>query len=257
MAELFVKKYGDLNYENNRGDNLSAVVVPLTGRQRVSKPANRAGGRSIGSLLDSRSITAKGMWVSEEDDPLLARSEWDQFVAAHAPGVPKPLQFDDDRYILAEVASFNPEEWKGLPWRDYSVDFICHNPYFIEYDEQEYVPVFVNGDSSGSFLNTGTAPMPITLELTFAFVPSGGYTSFVFNDVELIFTPPYADTFTFDFEEHTIADTNPSNDDNILLNYISGDFGEGRTGSNTCIFNSNLVTMNISSGSIKYHRRFF
>ena len=240
MTNYLKISYGGYAYQ-------STIDLPATftegqpGRLRTSLPPGVDGAFTAGGLLGARrpsikgTLTVPGTGVVQTDLATL-RNAWDNFKAVHAPGLPKQLIIDDDRYLNCEVETIGDVEWNGLLYKDYLVTFFAADPYWYS--------VVLNSVTFGAGLGgtvttngTGTAKPIITIPITAA--PAGGLiTLSVTGGATCTLSPDAAATFIIDTTQETVTS---SGVDKTTL--FGGEFLRLAAGANTVnITASNAAT---------------
>lgn len=123
MAELW--KFGDYEYPKSIITGTSRTTESKT---RFADTPGRHGQYTQGGLLAARRLPLRGHLKPNDGDNLEAL--WDEFLEAHAPGLPLALFLGrDDRYITAEVIGITDADGDNypvsIPWE---VSFVASDP---------------------------------------------------------------------------------------------------------------------------------
>jgi hypothetical protein len=136
-ATYFKLQFGDYLYHDG-ANNFTSVSEGQPARLRQATRPATDGAYTAGGLLAARKLVVRGfVAATDPTDDSAVRAAWDAFKAAHAPGPPRRLFIDDNRYINAEVDNVSDSEWEGLPQRTYEVAFFCADPYWYAAEEGE------------------------------------------------------------------------------------------------------------------------
>ena len=122
--------FGSYEYPQS---TVTLVPTELTSKLRLADATGTEGGNTQGGKRGVRSLTVSGTLIAVAGGDSLA-DLWDDFLAAHAPGLPQALYVGRaDRYLMAEVASI--EEPDNLVEAiDWEVGFSCADPYWYADD---------------------------------------------------------------------------------------------------------------------------
>lgn len=143
---------------------VTLAPTELSSKLRLADAPGVDGGYTQGGKRGIRSLTLSGTLIAEGADDI--RDLWDDFLAAHAPGLPQALYVGrDDRYLLAEVASVKePDNLVGAV--DWEVGFSCADPFWYAADPTTDT-VVGGSDTLTTAGNARTWPT-ITVELSAA-----------------------------------------------------------------------------------------
>lgn len=203
MTTYFSKSYGAYAYNDMR-DGLGKLKNTLGYRHRQSKSLSRDGAFAVNSLQDPRRLSFEGILTGagNAQDAASLRAAADAFAAAHAAGQARPLSIDSDRYINAQVETFE-DDFNGLS-HQYTLTFWCFDPYW--YAQVSTLQALTVG---GSVIVTPTGAVKSLPVFTLIAGGAGGLVTVAnAQDASFSFSPPAPGTFTLDCLQESLTDSN-------------------------------------------------
>lgn len=228
------KSYGGYAYNDLR-DGLGTLKNALGYRHRQSKSFSRAGAFAVDSLQDTRRLSFEGILTGAggAQDAASLRAASDAFAAAHGAGPTRPLSIDSDRYINAQVETFD-DQFEGLSHK-YTLTFWCFDPYW--YAMTSTLAALVVGGSVSVTPGGQVKSLPV---FTITSSAAGGLVTVASaQDAAFSFVPPAAGVFTVDCLQESVTDA--SGIDQIAG--FTGDFPALLPGANT-------LTVTTSGGAL-------
>lgn len=251
------QKFGTLAY----GDNVQGMVYDIATRNSSYSSPLIDGVKTTRQFQDERRVSLTGTWMCATNDHATARAEWDDFMAAHLPGKIDELQIDDDRYLLAEVVSFSPNPWKGLRFRNYSVEFSCAEPYFIDRTVVETDLDLSSVPLNFDIIYDGNAECPYELEFLIDYapasahilvgmVPAGSIASLTYQ-----INIPEAGTYKFNLKDNSLTLLRTSGYVS-MEGFVFGDYPFMENGTNSFSI-SKTTGLLVNTATLRYSNRYF
>ncbi len=232
MPTYFAKQFGAYVYDDLR-DGLGQLKNVVGYRHRQSKAFSQDGAFALNSLHDPRRLSFEGVLTGANgaQDAASLRAALDLFLAAHQAGPAQQLAIDNDRYINAQVETFE-DDFDGLS-HHIALTFLCFDPFW--YSTTTTTEALTVGGTT--VITTGGTVYSLPVVTLVATAAGGIVTLANAQDATLTFSPPAAGTFTLDCLQETITDAGGTDQTAYftgdLIRLIAGQLASGGTATNS------------------------